>query len=191
MTDNPYGVRVAVADDAAALLAFVLPIFAENAAQTVSPEKVAQLVERCISRDRAMAGIVTGPTGIDGSVGMTVDEFDYSDEPHVMVRWIGISPAVRRTNLGSQLMGFVRWFHETAAPLPVFLSSLTTTDLRSKVLMLQRQAPMVGVVHALGCLPDRDFLTPGQVTGGKGKRGGSRSLPPNVGLPVPSIAKAS
>lgn len=189
MTDNPYGVRVAVAEDAVALLDFVLPIFAENAAQTVSLDKVSQLVARCITRQRALAGIVTGPDGIEGSVGMTVDEFDYSDEPHVMVRWIGISPAMRRTNLGSRLMAYVRWFHESAGSVPIFLSSLTTTDLRSKVLMLQRQAPLVGVVHALGCLPDRSFLTPGQVTGGKDKRGGSRSLPPSVrdpATPLPS-----
>lgn len=180
MIANPYGVRAAVPNDAAALLDFVLPLFEENAAQTVSAGKIAALVERCIDRDSALAGIIVGEDGIEGSVGMTVDEFDYSDERHIMVRWLGISPAVRRTNLGSRLMGFVRWFHATAAPLPVFVSSLTTTDQKRKVLMLQRQTSLVGVVHALGCLPDRVFLTPGQMIPGKAKpHAVSRGLPPH------------
>lgn len=185
MIANPYGVRAAVANDAAALLDFVVPLFEENAAQAVSVQKIAQLVQRCVDRDSALAGVIIGEEGIEGSVGMTVDEFDYSDERHIMVRWMGIAPSMRhRTHLGSRLMSFVRWFHTTAAPLPVFLSSLTTTDLKAKVLMLQRQAPLVGVVHALGCLPDRSFLPPGLVIAGKAKHGGSRSLPPHVHDPA-------
>jgi hypothetical protein len=177
MIENPFGLRAAGPDDAEALAAFVIPIFQENAAQPISVPKITELVERCTQRDAALAGIVTGPDGIEGSVGMTVDAFDYSDARHVMVRWLGISPSMRRTNLGSRLISYVRWFHAQTGDVPVFLSSLTTTDLRPKLLMLQRQVPLVGQLFALGCLPDRVFLTPGQVSAGRGKRGGSGNQP--------------
>jgi hypothetical protein len=196
MNENPFGVRLATEADAPALLHFVLPIYVEGAAQTVSEAKVAALVERCTARERGIAGIITGPIGIEASVGMTIDEADYSDESHVMVRWLGVSPAVRRSGLGARLMGFVKWFHMTLsamdAPMPVFLSSLVTTDLRSKVLLLQRQAPMVGVVHALGVLPHRAFLSPWQVAGPKRSSDGSsrKGLPSHVRNTDPIVAVA-
>lgn len=193
MSENPYGVRLANEADAPALLHFVLPLFVEGAAQSVSEAKVAALVARCTQRARGIAGIITGPAGIEASVGLTIDEADYTEESHVMVRWLGVLPAVRKSNLGARLMGFVRWFHSSLtaldSPMPVFLSSLVTTDLKSKVLLLQRQAPMVGVVHALGVLPHRAFLSPWQVAGPKRSSDGSskRSLPSHVRVPEPAV----
>jgi hypothetical protein len=182
MTDNPFGLRIAVPADAAALLAFVLPIFQDDAAQPVSVPRVAAIVARCLERDGAIAGIVSGPDGvIEASVGASIDQFDYTDEQHCMVRWLGVAPAFRKSDRISRLMHYVSWLHETLAansdrPIPVFLSAMATTEQRGKVLLYQRRVPMVGVLHAIGCLPERSFVSPGRAGGVNGGKG-SRSAP--------------
>jgi hypothetical protein len=192
MVDNPYGLRVAVPADAEALLAFVLPIYEEDAAQPVSVVKVAAIVARCIARDRAIAGIVTGPHGIEASVGATIDVFDYSDEPHAMVKWLGVAPAFRKSDRAARMVSYVRWLYETMAsmepvPVPVFLPALTTSEQRRKVLLYQRRAPQVGVLYAFGCLPDRSFFNPGRAGPREGGLKEDIRSPPLVRPSVPSI----
>lgn len=191
MVDNPFGLRVATHTDAEALLAFVLPIFEEDAAQTISIPKVAALVTRCLDRDRAIAGIVTGENGeIEASVGASMDTFDYTDETHVMVRWLGVAPAFRKTDRASRLVGYVRWLYDVMqsnsdVPIPVFLPTLTTSEQRRKVLLYQRRLPMAGVLYAIGCLPERTFFSPSRA--GE-KEGGARHSPKGAALVPPSIA---
>jgi hypothetical protein len=194
MAENPFGLRAATPVDAAALLAFVLPIYEEGAAQTVSPRKVASLVERCVLRDRAIAGIVVGAEGeIEASVGATIEEFDYSDEPHMMIKWLGVAPAFRNSDRAGRMVGYCRWLFETMSagadnPVPVFMPTLTTAEQRSKVLMFQRRLPMVGMLYALGCLPSRSFFDPARV--GRRQGGTRESIKAAANVPRPSLAQA-
>jgi len=187
--DNPFGLRVATQADAEALLAFVLPIFEEDAAQAISLSKVTALVARCLSRDRAIAAIVTSSSGeIEASVGASVDSFDYTDEVHLMVRWLGVAPAFRKTDRASRMVGYVRWLYDTLqsnsdVPIPVFIPTLTTAEQRPKVLLYQRRLPQVGVLHSFGCLPDRTFFNPARV--GQ-KEGGARQPAKGAAL-APSL----
>lgn len=194
MAENPYGLRIATRGDADALLAFVLPIYEEDAAQQVSVAKVTTLVARCVDRDRAIAGIVTGESGeIEASVGATVDAFDYTDECHLMVKWLGVAPAFRKTDRASRMVSYVRWLYDTMqsnsdVPIPVFMPTLTTSEQRPKVLLYQRRLPQVGVLHAFGCLPDRTFFNPGRV----GRReGGAGISPKGAALAPPSPVTAT
>lgn len=158
--ENPYGLRLARPDDFEPLLAFVLQAIRDDAVQPVSVTKVSALVARCIERSDAVAGIVSGPKGIEASVGASVEEFEYTDEKHLSVRWLGVAPAFRQTDLPARLMKYVEWLHQSTGDLamPVFMSALTTSDQFGKVSLLERKAPRVGVIHAYGCLPDRSFL---------------------------------
>lgn len=173
MIENPYGLRGATPADAETLMPFVMNILSEEAPQTPSPEKVSALIDRCLNRDRAIAGMIVGPEGaIHGSVGATIETFDYSDEPHVMIKWMGVADAYKKSDLPARMMGYMKWLYDTFGqmterPMPVFLAALTTTDLQRKVLMFQRRAPQVGMLFAYGCRPDRTFLTPARVGAGR------------------------
>jgi hypothetical protein len=188
--DNPYGLRIATPEDAEALLAFVLPIYEESAAQAVSIPKVAALVLRCTNHDRAMAGIVAGESGeIEASVGAAIETFDYSDEPHLMVQWLGVAPAFRRSDRAARLTSFVQWLYDTMsveldAPMPLFVPMLTTTEQRPKVMLLNRRLPRCGTLYALGCLPGRSFFDPSRA--GK-KEGGGRESPKAANVRSPSL----
>lgn len=183
--ENPYGLRLARRDDFDPLLAFVLPIIEEDAVQPVSIPKVSAIVMRCIERSGAVAGIVSGPHGIEASVGATIEEFDYTDESHLMVRWLGVAPAFRKSDRSARMVNYVRWLYESMGEnaVPVFMSALTAVEQRGKVAMLERRAPRVGVLHAFGCLPDRSFI-PTRAGRGDGKTTGSRSEPVAAGPPA-------
>jgi hypothetical protein len=162
MNENPYGLRVAAEDDLEPLLDFVLPLIREDAAQDVSLSKVALMVSRCVARDGAIAGIVDGPEGIEASVGATIDTGDYTDEPHCMVRWLGVAPQFRKSDRGVRMVKFVFWLYERLAeaaesPMPVFMPAMTTVEQRGKIGLYSRRAPLVGVLHGFGISPERHF----------------------------------
>lgn len=193
MADNPYGLMACTPDHADALLDFVLPIYEEDAAQPVSVDKVRVMIDRCCARDRAMAAYVATPDGtIQASVGAMIDYFDYSDEPHLMIKWLGVAPAYRRVNLASRLVSYVGWLYQAMnvdGPIPVFIPTLTSVEQRSKVMLYQRRLPQVGVLHAFGCLPDRSFFNPARVGRQKEPVGISPKVPASV-RPEPVVAQA-
>jgi hypothetical protein len=180
--ENPYGLRLARPDDFDSLLAFALHFIRIDAVQPVSVEKVERLVARCVAREGAIAGLISGPQGIKASVGVTVEQFDYSDESHLLVRWLGVAEEFRQTDLSVRMVKYVRWLHETAGEtaLPVFLPITTTSDQGRKVALYERRAPKVGALHAFGCLPDRSFLSAHSGNGGNGATG-NRSAPVAAG----------
>lgn len=168
MSANPYGVRSATLADRDALVAFVVQYYGDQGAQPVSEGKVEALVDRCIRRDGAIAGIVDGPSGIEASIGAAMETFDYSDEPHLMVKWIDVAEAARKSSLGKQMVSYSRWLHDRMSeiagqPMPVFLPVLTTVPAMRKVLSYNRSVPLVGTLFAFGCRPGTEFFGLGQM----------------------------
>lgn len=163
MSSNPFGLRVAGVDDLDALVAFALPVLRDDAVQPISTAKVEALVLRCLTRENAIAGVLEGEHGIEASVGATIDTFDYTDQPHCMVRWLGVGSRWRKSDRPARMVGFVHWLWETLSevaeqPMPVFLPAATAREQMGKVKLYARRAPLVGVVHAWGCDPDRSFF---------------------------------
>lgn len=183
MAENPYGLRIATEHDAAALFDFALPHVRECAVQPVSEERVRRLVERCVFRDRAIAAVITGPGGIQGSLGATVETHDCADDPHIMVRWLGTAKEFRNTDTTARLLKFCQWMHETLGGdtrIPVLVPLLTTSDQQRKMALYQRRAPQVCVLHGFGCLPDRELIT--LKVPGEGQRQGSKEAPGAAGI---------
>lgn len=173
---NPYNVRPAMPDDAEALVRHVIPIFSEGALQPVSVFKIEALVKRCIDRDGAIAGIIDGPGGIEASIGLVRDSFEYSDQIHLAGKWLGVAPEFRRVNHASTLLQFARWA-STAMSVPLHISVITATELEQKLLSYQRQIPQCGASFAWGFLPDTELFNQAHVAQVKGSRGNSRNPP--------------
>lgn len=171
---NPYGVRGATQDDAEILLRHVVPIYSEGALQPISTAKIELLVQRCIDRDGAIAGIIDGPDGIEASIGLAVESFEYSDHAHLAGKWLGVAPAFRRVNHASRLIQFAKWA-STAMSVPLHLSITTATELEPKLLLYQRQIPQCGAFFAWGFLPETEFFNQAHVAQVKGSRGNPRN----------------
>ena len=154
MTSNPHGVRKALTADYGRLLQFAATQYQECALQPPSNAKVAEIVRRCVTMDGALAGVIDGEGGIEASVGLTVEQFDYSEERHLRVKWLGVHPHFRRTNHASRLMDFVKWCQENIGSpnekLPVFMDILTQDALQAKMHLYLRSVPQVGASFAWG-----------------------------------------
>lgn len=159
---NPFKVRRATPDDAAALVNFTLDLYAEEGLQTVSPGKVTALVQRAVNRDGAIAGIIEGETGIEASVGLAIEQYDYSDEKHLKMKWLGVRPAFRKGDRAANLMRFAQWCHEeinkaSEHPMPLYLDLLTREALAGKMHLYLRLVPQVGATFACGGVPPDQF----------------------------------
>lgn len=178
MSENPFGVRHATAEDVDAVAAFVRPLKEEEAVQSVSEARVRTLVERCVAD--GVVGIVDCEDGILSSVGILLDRFDYTEESHVRVKWLGVAPKYRvaplNTGHAAQLMRFAKWTHaalerSVGASVPFILEILTAEDVERKIRLLQRQAPQIGAYFGWGVSIGRVLLETAPV-GAEGHRAG-------------------
>jgi hypothetical protein len=154
MISNPHGVRKALTADYGRLFQFAAAQYQECALQPPSDARIAEIVRRCVSMDGALAGVIDGPSGIEASVGMTIEQFDYSDARHLRIKWLGVHPHFRRTNHAARLMDFVKWCQENISTsgetLPMFMDVLTQGALQAKMHLYLRSAPQVGASFAWG-----------------------------------------
>lgn len=176
MSENPYGIQKATPADADALFPLVMDLYREDSWQTPSEAKIRAVIHRCVHQQGAIAGVVRGEGGIEASVGAAFEQFDYSDDMHIMVKWFGVAPFFRATDRGARLMNYLKWTYETLGAMsphdniPVFLPALTATDVQRKLVMFSRRAPQVGALFAYGCHPGRSFLAPARAAAVGGKR---------------------
>lgn len=204
MTDSNqnFGVRRATPADFDALVPLVLELVTKEVAiLPVSEQCVVDTLERCIARDGALAGVIEGANGaIEGTIGLTLERFFYSDQDYLEMKWLGVSAAYRKRidrerpqgsdwmGVPTRLLRFGKWAAD-AMDVALFLPILTTTDLARKMRLYQRQAPQLGAVFGYGALPDHDYLN--QVVHGDSRDGVAglpRSLASGQGQPSPATA---
>ena len=195
MSDNPHpDIERAGPADAAALFDFLVAMYAEDALQPLSSAKIHALVDRCTAMDRGLAGVVrSDDTPIVASIGLTLDEFDYTDHQHLHVRWLYVHPSRRRENHATRLVEFAKWAQEgmqehSDQPLPLFLDIATRAPLEPKLRLMQRSAPQVGALFSWGGAPTDQFdqLRLGNGRGSMGRNFASHTHPERTGTHRPS-----
>jgi hypothetical protein len=183
---NPFSVRKADPYDLDALFDIALFLAHEDALQPVSETKLRAAVQRCVNMDNAIAGIIDGKDGIDGTVGLVIQQFPYSDADHLATLWIGTSQAYRDritkqrqrnyapedAGLATRLLRFAKWASEQM-DVPLVISVLTARDLAAKLTSYQRQTPQIGALFGWGDLPDRSFFNQSTPGGWKRTEGSS------------------
>ena len=182
MTPYPNLVRRASPEDIDSLLLFVPQVLSETSLLPVSMSKIVDVVERCAyQRSGAIAGIIDGEEGIDGSVGLAFCEAETSDVPFIKIVWCGLHPNVRRIpatrdgkpfgpeggvadprgHYGRVLLQFSRWCHEgleqvAGHPVHIQFDILTTAGLGAKMGLFQRNLTQIGASFAFG--PQGEFV---------------------------------
>jgi hypothetical protein len=191
---NPFNVRRADPYDLDRLFELALFVTREDAIQPVSESKLRDVVQRCVSLDNAIAGIIDGPDGIDATIGLVIDQFPLTDADHLAARWIGTSQSYRDritkqklrnyapedSGLATRLLRFAKWASDQM-DVPLVISVLTASDLRSKLSSFQRQAPQIGAMFGWGDLPDRNFFNQSSPGGWRKSEGSSLRGDPSSG----------
>jgi hypothetical protein len=153
MSENPQSVTRAGPEHAARLIVSATFILLEEAVQPVSEARVTGLVVRCVNQDGAIAGLITGPDGIEASVGLSIERYPYSEAQHLRVQWLGVHEDYRKGDHHTRLLEFSKWAAETVQ-LPLFATLTTTADLDGKFHSILRRIPQIGAVFSWGPMPD-------------------------------------
>jgi hypothetical protein len=164
----PSVIRRAGPDDIGSLLMFVPQILSEAELLPISAQKVERLVERCANQDRAVAGVIDGPDGIDATLGLVLAESEISDQTYIKAVWCGLHPSVRRhsgdeadprARYGRTLLEFARWCHaglerEAGRPVLIQFDVATRRFLGKRLGLYHRNLRQVGATFALGAVGD-------------------------------------
>lgn len=176
MNANPYGVRHVDGSEIDPLVAAVTEIFGEVAVQPVSESRVRDLCVRCMTD--GVVGVVGHPGEIQASIGIEIAYFDYSEEIHLRIAWIGVLPPWRRSNHAATLLRFARWFHagierRSGQRVPCVADIVTTSDLDRKIRSFGRQMRQVGATFGWGFPDHMTFLSQEDIDAATGTKAGA------------------
>ncbi|MDE2471492.1 MAG: hypothetical protein KGL35_22885 [Bradyrhizobium sp.] len=167
------GVRLARAGDEAQLFDLLTLMHGESGLASKSEARVGAIVAACCARrDHHLAGVIEGPDGIEGSIGMRLGQWWYTDDWHVEEIWNFVHPEFRGARArkarhhgaitlpahNRRLVEFAKWCAGQLG-LPLIAGVLTRERLAPKVRLYQRQMPQIGALFLVtGELPHSDFI---------------------------------
>lgn len=150
MTEKPKNVRLATKADEQQIYDILMELYAENALFSLSSEKVWSVIRRATERKGGIIGVIDGPNGIEGSVGLELTQFWYSDDWLVSEYWNFVREPFRKTTNAVDLINFAKWSVENIG-LPLHMGIITTKRTAAKERLYRRVMPKVGAffVHNL------------------------------------------
>lgn len=149
----PTGVRIAASDDRQRLIDFLHETHRNEGRMfgSVDPDAIELMVDRAISRDRVIFGIIVGPDGVvEAALGLqpTKPWWGGEDSWYWTEVVLCVGAAHRQSDNFSKLMKFARWFQETAGA-PVIINVQPEVDLGRKMRAFSRKARLIGGIFAV------------------------------------------
>lgn len=153
MIEQPANVRLALADDIPQLyFHLVNDLEADNSLQIdVSPKAVLETVKECCEMRYAVAGIIDGPHGIMGSIGIRAMEPWFSKQTILSQTWLFVTPYARTTGIFDDLFRFAEWHRQDMSQrvgydIVLENSVLSFTRLPAKIRLWGRYGKQIGAV---------------------------------------------
>lgn len=123
----------------------------EHAIARPSDDCIRAILNRGLTQEMAMIGVIRGPDRIEGSVGIYVSSWWFSHDLHCDALWLYVHPEHRRSEHAKNLIKFAKW---AAAELsfPLVLGILKTPQTDRKAELYGRQIPLGGsfFIHKAG-----------------------------------------
>ena len=141
---DPDRVRVARPDDEAELLELCRRNHAENGLGPFAPDKVRAVFRRCFdvaANDRCIIGVVGGH-GVEGSIGLKIDEPWDGDVLILRGLWHYVLPEYRSSTHFRDLTAFARRLAEpmpVGMGIPLWLGAITNARTEHQVRIYNRQ----------------------------------------------------
>ncbi len=152
--DNFPGVRLARPEDEEPIYRLLLELYAENALLPMSEAKARAAIRAGTRGEGGIVGVIDGPQGIEGSIGMAFSSFWYTDAVHLNELWCFVHPAHRQSTHAKRLIEFAKWCADrlsaSGTRVPLLLGIVTRHRLLPKLRLFQRQAPQVGAIFMHG-----------------------------------------
>lgn len=148
------GVRLAVPADEDSLFALLTLAHAENGLFAQVESKVRAMIRSATEWKGGLIGVIPGPNGPEGAIGMVISSFWYTDELHIEELFNFVHPDHRRSTHAKRLLEFAKRM-QAELRMPLLLGILTLNRLEPKMRLYQRQLPQIGAVFQYGFdMPD-------------------------------------
>lgn len=152
LISKPSSVRIATKVDEAAIFWLLMnDLEADNGLGWVPSErKVFNLVHRCCTGQMGIAGVIDGPEGIVGSIGIEMISPWYSEDRMLMQMWQFVRPEFRAgTHHGKALEDFADWHRadlseRISQPLVLETCVMSHHRLKAKMRLWGQRATLKG-----------------------------------------------
>lgn len=146
------GVRIARADEVDAIYNLLLELHAENGLFTLDPRKSRQTIIDLLNPARGVIGVIEGPNGLEGSIGLFLTAWYYTSDLHLSEFWNFVKPECRRSTHAKRLIEFGKWVADSM-DVPLHMGIVTTSRAEAKQRLYRRQLRQVGGYFMHGKMP--------------------------------------
>lgn len=173
--ENTFGVRRALPVDEQRVYDHLMILHSENGLAPVDENKVWTEIRQATHGDGGIIGLIEGPKGIEGSIGLKLSSFWYTSQIHWEERWVYVCADYRRTTHAKRLIGFAKWCADemtkhAGVPVNLYVGIMTFKALEPKMRLYQRSFQQIGALFIHGEKPDDAFNQRNVVAGGKDRR---------------------
>lgn len=146
------GVRVARPDEVDAIYNLLLELHAENGLFTLDPAKSRKTIVDLLDPSRGVIGVIEGPNGLEGSIGLFLTAWYYTTDLHLSEFWNFVKPECRRSTHAKRLIEFGKWVADDLG-VPLHMGIVTTSRAEAKMRLYRRQLKQVGGYFLHGIAP--------------------------------------
>lgn len=144
-----HGVRIAKPEDVPQIFQFLLPLHEENGLCKIDYPKTYQTVMDLVDPEHGVIGIIDGPQGIEGSVGLFMTSNYYSRDMHLSEMWNYVRPDCRKTTHAKRLIEFAKWCADSLG-VTLYMGIVSVDRLDAKQRLYRRQLTPIGVTFIHG-----------------------------------------
>lgn len=154
MTDSSFtGVRIANQTDEPAIYELLIRMHGENGVFSFCEKKVREgmmMATRPQKDNRiGIIGVIDGPKGIEGTIGLVADQIWYTEDWHVSEMWNFVHPDYRTSGHAPRLIKFAQWCSDQMN-LPLLIGVVSNKRTEAKVRLYKRLVPYMGAFFMYG-----------------------------------------
>lgn len=143
------GVRVAHPSDQMNIFNYLLMLYEENALFTIASEKVWDAIRIGTEGKGGIIGLIDGPRGIEGSVGLYLEAWWYTNDFSLNEKWNFVHPDHRKSLHAQRLIEFSKWCSRRLQ-VPLHMGIISNKRTEAKVRLYRRKLPYCGAFFMYG-----------------------------------------
>jgi len=138
-------VRLGVPFDEDPLMALLSDMLREEAIDSIDELKVRMVLRNLLKRRGGVVGVIRGDSGIEGTIGLALDQLYYSSADHLSKLWLYVPVAHRQTSHAKAMLMFSKMFSDSVG-IPLIAEEIVMPGTERRLGMVERQMPAFGRV---------------------------------------------
>lgn len=152
MTESFSGVRMARQDEGDAIYDMLMELHEENGMFRLDPERTRKTINDLLDPMTGIIGVIDGPTGLEGSIGLYITEWWYTSDPHLTEFWNFVRKDCRRSTHAKRLLEFAKWCADHLG-IPLHVGIMTNARMEAKQRLYRRFLKPIGAYYMHGITP--------------------------------------